>query len=196
MSERNTVVRKFWNLRLWAAAVWWVASGCVVQPAQGAYGQLPVFFFENRGQLASSDILYMAKGPELTGYFGPNQVLLTMGSSTYRVSFPGANPEPTLEASQPLGGNINFLLGKAGRWKTNLPAFDRGHSLNRHREHIGQIGDDDFRATGYTRLQIRQLIFDQDFRRINLQIRIIITALRIRQQRHFAHHPLETLVRQ
>ncbi len=123
MSERNTVVRKFRNVRLWAAAAWCVASGCFVQPAQGAYGQMPVFFFENRGQLASPDILYMAKGPELTGYFGPNQVLLTMGSSTYRISFPGANPEPTLEASQPLGGNINFLLGKASRWRTNLATY-------------------------------------------------------------------------
>src|SRR5579859_2319828 len=123
MSERNTLVRKFWNLRLWAAAAWCVASACFVQPAQGAYGQLPIFFFENHGQLASPDILYMAKGPELTGYFGPNQVLLTMGSSTYRVTFPGANPEPVLEASESLGGNINFLLGKASRWKTNLPAF-------------------------------------------------------------------------
>jgi len=123
MLERNTLVRKFWNLRLWAAVAWCVASGCFVQPAQGAYGQAPVFFFENRGQLASPDILYMAKGPDLTAYFGPNQVLLTMGSSTYRVSFPGANPAPALEASQPLGGRINFLLGPASQWKTNLPAY-------------------------------------------------------------------------
>src|SRR5882724_5773859 len=123
MLERNTLVRKFWNLRLWAAVAWCVASGCFVQPAQGAYGQVPVFFFENRGQLASPDILYMAKGPDLTAYFGPNQVLLTMGSSTYRVSFPGANPAPALEASQPLGGRINFLLGQASQWKTNLPAY-------------------------------------------------------------------------
>lgn len=119
----NSVVRKFWNLRLWTAAVWCVASGCFVQPAQGAYGQVPVFFFENGGQLAAQDILYMAKGPELTGYFGPNQVLLTMGPSSYRVSFPGANPQPAIEASQPLGGHINFLLGNASQWKTNLAIY-------------------------------------------------------------------------
>ena len=91
--------------------------------AQGAYGQVPVFFFENRGQLASSDILYMAKGPDLTAYFGPNQVLFTTGTSSYRVSFPGSNPSPALDASQPLGGRINFLLGNASHWKTNLPAY-------------------------------------------------------------------------
>jgi hypothetical protein len=123
MLERNTLVREFWNLRLWAAVAWCVASGCFVQLAQGAYGQVPVFFFENRGQLASPDILYIAKGPDLTAYFGPNQVLFSMGSSSYRVGFPGANPAPTIEASEPLGGRINFLLGDASHWKTNLPAY-------------------------------------------------------------------------
>jgi len=44
MLERNTLVRKFWNLRLWAAVAWCVASGCFVQPAQGAYGKVAVFF--------------------------------------------------------------------------------------------------------------------------------------------------------
>jgi hypothetical protein len=57
MNQRHTVVRKFWGLRLCAAAAWCVASGWFLPPAQGAYGQVPVFFFENRGQLASSDIL-------------------------------------------------------------------------------------------------------------------------------------------
>jgi hypothetical protein len=123
MNQRHTVVPKFWSLRLWAAVAWCVASGLFVQPAQGAYGQVPVFFFENRGQLASPDILYMAKGPDLTAYFGPNQVLFTTGSSSYRVSFPGANPALAIEASQPLGGRINFLLGSASHWKTNLPAY-------------------------------------------------------------------------
>jgi hypothetical protein len=123
MNQRHTVVRKFWGLRLCAAAAWCVASGWFLPPAQGAYGQVPVFFFENRGQLASSDILYMAKGPDLTAYFGPNQVLFTTGTSSYRVSFPGSNPSPALDASQPLGGRINFLLGNASHWKTNLPAY-------------------------------------------------------------------------
>ena len=85
---------------------------------------MPVFFFENRGQLASpKHSVYMARGPDLTAYFGPNQALLTMGSSSYRVSFPGANPAPALEASQPLGGRINFLLGPASHWKTDLPVY-------------------------------------------------------------------------
>ncbi len=123
MIERNSLVRTFWTPRLWAAAAWCITSACLVQPAQGAYGQVPVFFFENRGQLASQDILYIAKGPELTGYFGSNHVLLTTGSSSYRVSFPGSNLSPTLEASQALGARINFLLGAASHWKTNLPAY-------------------------------------------------------------------------
>jgi hypothetical protein len=123
MIERCCMVRKYWNLRLWTMAASCLASACFIQPAQGAYGPVPVFFFENRGQLASEDILYVAKGAELTGYFGSNHVLLALGSSTYRLTFPGSNPTPALQASQALGARVNFLFGAAGQWKTNLPAF-------------------------------------------------------------------------
>jgi hypothetical protein len=110
--------------RFWAAAAWFLLSGLLVQPANAGYGQVPMYFVENRGQFRS-DVRYAVRGPQLTGYFSSREVEVTAGSSHFRVRFPGGNPAPAIEGMGLLAARINFLVGAPGQWRTDLPAWDR-----------------------------------------------------------------------
>jgi len=128
MIERRPLVPPFCTARFWVAAAWCLVSGFFVQPAQAGYGQIPIFFVENRGQFdaesaANPPVRYVMKGPAVTGYFSSNQVLLTMGQSSFRVSFPGANPTPVLEGIRAMGARVNFMRGDRRDWRTDLPAY-------------------------------------------------------------------------
>jgi hypothetical protein len=128
MIERNPAVPGLRGSRLCATAAWCVMSACFVQTAQGGHGPVPLFFVENRGQFdpppaGTQPFRYMVRGPELTGYFGPNQVTLAMGKSSFRVSFPGANPAPAVEGTDALAARVNFFVGAPSQWKTDLPAY-------------------------------------------------------------------------
>jgi len=128
MIERGPLVPPFRTARFWVAAASCLVSAFFVQPAQAGYGQIPVFFVENRGQFgtesaADPPIRYVVKGPSLTGYFSANQVLLTLGQSSFRVSFPGANPAPALEGIRAMAARINFMRGDRRDWRTGLPAY-------------------------------------------------------------------------
>ncbi len=108
--------------RFWAAVAWFFLSGFLVQSARG-YGEVPLYFVENRGQFRS-EVRYGVKGPELTGYFGPREIEVAAGDSRIRVSFPGGNPAPAIEPMGSSGARINFLIGAPGQWRTDLPAWD------------------------------------------------------------------------
>ncbi|MBZ5595732.1 MAG: SBBP repeat-containing protein [Acidobacteriia bacterium] len=128
MIERDRLVPQFPTARFWIATAWCVASGFLVQPAQAGYGEIPVYFVENRGQFgadqtASAPVRYMVKGPALTGYFSANQLMLTMGQSSFRVSFPGANPAPAMEGIRAMAARVNFMLGAPSEWRVDLPTY-------------------------------------------------------------------------
>jgi len=128
MIECRSLVPPFRTARFWVAAISCFVSALFVQPAQAGYGEIPIFFVENRGQFgaesaANPPVRYMVKGPALTGYFSTNQVLLTLGQSSFRLSFPGANPAPALEGIRATGARINFMRGDRRDWRTGLPAY-------------------------------------------------------------------------
>ena len=50
MTHENVVVQKLATFRFWAAVAWLIVSPCLVLVANAAYGELPLFFMENRGQ--------------------------------------------------------------------------------------------------------------------------------------------------
>ena len=128
MFDSRRLVRRFPNARFWIAAASCLVSGFFVQSAKAGYGQVPIFFVENRGQFgadtaANPPVRYMVKGPALTGYFSANQLRLTMGQSSFRVSFPGANPAPALEGIRAMAARVNFMLGRESEWRVDLPAY-------------------------------------------------------------------------
>jgi hypothetical protein len=125
MIEHSSLVLKLHSPRFWAAAVWCIISGCFVQTAEAAYGQVPVFFVENRGQFGSeqSDVRYVVKGPALTGYLSANRAMLNMGQSRFGVRFTGANPAAVIEGIRELPGRIHFMLGAPTEWRVDLPAY-------------------------------------------------------------------------
>src|SRR5258706_13609123 len=59
------------------------------------YGQVPLAFIENRGQ-AHYSVRYTAKGPGLTAYFTPGEVVVDLRVSTIRMRYPGANLAPLI----------------------------------------------------------------------------------------------------
>src|SRR5271169_4023896 len=125
MIERSALVPKLHSPHFWAAAAWFILSGCLVQPAQAGYGQVPVFFVENRGQFGAeqTDVRYLVKGPALTGYLSANRAVLTMGQSTFGVHFQGANPTPVIEGIRQLPARVHFMLGAPTEWRVDLPAY-------------------------------------------------------------------------
>ena len=123
MINRFPSVPHFNNPRFWMAVAWFLLSGLLVQPANAGYGQVPMYFVENRGQFRS-EVRYAVRGAQLTGYFGPGEVEVTAGSSRFRFRFPGGNPASSIEAIGPSAARINFLVGDPGQWRTDLPAWD------------------------------------------------------------------------
>src|SRR5579863_3654349 len=125
MIESNRLVLKFSSARFWVAVAWCVLSGGFVQPARA--GDIPVFFVENRGQLgggqSADSVRYMVKGTALTGYFSAHQVMLAMGQSSFRMSFPGANPAPALEGIHDMPARVSFMVGDPSEWRAGLPAY-------------------------------------------------------------------------
>ena len=117
------VVLRFLKPRLGPTVALFILSGFCTQPAVGGYGQIPLFFVENRGQ-AGDAVRYIVKGPRLAGYFEPAQVLVAVGQSKFRLTFPGSSPTISPEGVRPLPGRVNFLVGAANEWKVNLPTFD------------------------------------------------------------------------
>ena len=91
MFERIALVLRFRTRRFWSKAAWFILSGFCTPPAVAGYGQIPLFFIENRGQPGDA-VHYMVKGPRLAGYFEPAQVLVAVGPSKFRLTFPGSGP--------------------------------------------------------------------------------------------------------
>lgn len=121
---RISLVPKFHSLRFWASIVWIILSGMLVQPAIAAYGSIPLFFVENRGQ-AGEPVRFVVKAPRLTGYFDLKHVTVRMGQSIFRVSFPGANPDVSLGGNYRLSGHVNIIYGDASHWQTDLNTYEK-----------------------------------------------------------------------
>jgi len=123
MITRIPSVLQFNHARFWTAAAWFLLSGWLVQPANAGYGQVPLYFVENQGQYRAQ-AKYVARGPQLTGYFDEASVFVAADRGSFRISFPGANASPRLEGMGRAAARINFLVGAPSQWRTDLPAWD------------------------------------------------------------------------
>ena len=116
------------------------------------WGKLPLHFEPNMGQAAPA-AHYVAHTPGGVFLFAQNEIVLQMGSgqqtaggssqahrqkmdnetqsaasetqhSVARLSFVGANRQPTLSASHTLPGKVNYLIGNdPAAWRTDVPTY-------------------------------------------------------------------------
>ncbi len=123
MITRIASVLQVHPARFWTAVAWFLLSGYFVQPANAGYGQIPLYFVENRGQF-EGHAKYVARGTGMTGFFDATSVTVAADQGRFRLSFPGGNPAPRLEGMGPSAARINFLVGAPSQWRTDLPGWD------------------------------------------------------------------------
>src|SRR5438067_7710566 len=97
------------------------------QAARQAYGQLPLSFVPNAGQMDPS-VRYAAQGSGYTFAFAPTGARLSFVTQKHGdavdLTFAGASRSVMLEARQESPGKVNYLVGTdpAG-WRTDLPTY-------------------------------------------------------------------------
>jgi len=107
-----------------------LAFGCSTGvPLRGSpnpdYGKIPLTFIANRGQVHPS-VRYSAKGPGLTAYFTPEEVVIDLHGSTIRMRYLGANLSPSVDGLEIQQGHANFLIGNdPSQWRTDVPLYGR-----------------------------------------------------------------------
>ena len=121
MTHENVVVQKLATFRFWAAVAWLIVSPCLVLVANAAYGELPLFFMENRGQ-ADPSVRYLVRSPQFKGAFASVRVDITTGDGALRLRFKGAR-SARIEGIAALPGRANFLIGPRSQWKVDVPLF-------------------------------------------------------------------------
>lgn len=102
------------------------------------YGKLPLSFEENRGQ-AHAGVKFLSHGSDYSIQLAPSAVFLNLQShlqyqdkarhqSAIRMSFPGANAEPSLAAVDRQTAVSSYFIGNdPAKWVTGAPNFARVH---------------------------------------------------------------------
>src|SRR5438309_8786183 len=119
MRHGNVVVPKLATFRFWAAVAWLIVSSWLVPVTHAAYGELPLFFMENRGQ-ANPSVRYLVRSAQFKATFASDQVDITTGDGALRLRFNGAQSS-RIEAIAALPGRANFLIGPRSQWKVDVP---------------------------------------------------------------------------
>src|SRR5439155_8428689 len=101
-------------------------SGSILDASSdSSYGQIPLTFTANRGQVHHS-VRFTAKGPGLTAYFTPCEVVVNLRQSTVRMRYLGAKVAPDIDGADLQEGHANYLIGNdPSLWRTNVPLYGR-----------------------------------------------------------------------
>ena len=108
--------------------VLWLALSCSTETklrasSDPSYGHIPLTFIANRGQTHHS-VRFTAKGPGLTAYFTPGEVVVDLRGSTVRMRYVGANLSPAVDGLEIQEGRANFLIGNdPAEWRINVPLY-------------------------------------------------------------------------
>jgi len=121
MTHENGVVQELATFRFGAAMAWLIVSPSLVLVANAAYGELPLFFMENRGQ-ANPSVRYLVRSAQFKATFASDQVDITTGDGALRLRFNGAQSS-RIEGIAALPGRANFLIGPRSQWKVDVPLF-------------------------------------------------------------------------
>jgi len=134
-----------------AAAEGWGAATVELQRPeaariQEAYGKLPLYFIENKGQV-DSRVAFYVQGADTTLYFTKEGVTFGLtgeqgcgGGSCFekglagpqpigrwavKLNFVGADPKVLLKGDQPASAKISYFKGPKEDWKTGLATYVR-----------------------------------------------------------------------
>jgi len=90
-----------------------------------AYGQLPLSFIPNQGQVDRRVGYYVQSGGQSL-WFTADGVTMALPETTLRLEFLGANPLARLEGGDKLPGIVNYFIGNdPAKWRTNIPTHGR-----------------------------------------------------------------------
>ena len=126
----NTVAawRRCWGFQPFVALLLTLGSfsGSILHAqTDSSYGQIPLTFTVNRGQVHHS-VRFTARGPGLTAYFTPDEVVVNLRQSTVRMRYLGAKVAPDINGDDLQEGHANYLIGDdPSLWRTNVPLYGR-----------------------------------------------------------------------
>jgi len=90
-----------------------------------AYGQLPLSFIPNHGQVDERVGYYVQSGDQSL-WFTADGVTMALPETTLRLEFLSVNPLARLEGDDKLPGIVNYFIGNdPARWRTNIPTYGR-----------------------------------------------------------------------
>jgi hypothetical protein len=90
-----------------------------------AYGQLPLFFIPNQGQVDERVGYYTQSGGQSL-WFTADGVTMGLPEATLRLEFLDAKPSVRLEGGNRLPGVVNYFIGNdPAQWRTSIPTYGR-----------------------------------------------------------------------
>jgi hypothetical protein len=106
--------------------------------AREAYGQLPLSFEANRGQMTKT-VNFLARGAGYMLALSPTEAVFALtrhsdeqsqsgepSSAVLRMNLVGANRSASVEGLNELEGKVNYITGNdPARWRTDIPTFGR-----------------------------------------------------------------------
>jgi hypothetical protein len=99
----------------------------------GTYGQLPLHFEHNQGQIDSS-VRFLARGSGYSLFLTPDEAVLTLknrrvsDAAVVRMTLPGGTPAPAVTGRDQFPGKVNYFVGHdPAQWRTNIPTYARVH---------------------------------------------------------------------
>src|SRR5437762_1343139 len=93
-----------------------------------AYGKLPLYFEANKGQ-TDEQVRFLARGSRSTLFLTPSEAVLVfthreVTKTVLRMTFIGANHEPSVVGTAELPGKANYFIGSdPANWRTDVPTY-------------------------------------------------------------------------
>lgn len=87
-------------------------------------GQLPLYFIENRGQLAEP-LRFYALGADTSLYFTLTGVTFARAGFTVRLDFLESDPSVRLIGETSAAAVISYFVGERNNWLTGIPTYSR-----------------------------------------------------------------------
>jgi hypothetical protein len=94
---------------------------------QENYGKLPLSFEVNQGQ-TQQPVKFLAHAPGYTLFLTPTEAVINLThaqkTSSLRLHFSGANPNPVMAPGNPVAGISNYFVGNdPAKWITHVPHY-------------------------------------------------------------------------
>lgn len=101
------------------------ASGQVTRRPVESWGNLPLSFEENRGQV-DSRFQFLTRAHGLTFMTQPSGAVWHMKGSSLQMTLQGASRSAAAKGVSPLPGQVNYLVGQnKSEYKTGIPTFSK-----------------------------------------------------------------------